>query len=96
MKNIVVNACIVLFSAIVSFAIFELFLVVKSEMVPSYDIEMWKYSKTLKVRSLDPRIGHVHKKNASANLQNVDIRINGLAECAKWLNTASPLRARQW
>jgi hypothetical protein len=89
MKNIIANVCIVLFSVIVSFAIFELFLVVKSEMVPSYDIEMWKYSKALKVRSLDPRIGHVHKKNASANLQNVDIRINGLGLRGDEVNSAS-------
>ena len=42
----------------------------------NYDVEMWKYSKQLKFPSEDVNIGHEHKPNAKAMLQNVEIRTN--------------------
>ena len=42
----------------------------------NYDIEMWKYSKQLKFSSENIKIGHEHKPNAKALLQNVEIRTN--------------------
>ena len=42
----------------------------------NYDIEMWRYSKELKVRSPDPALDFVHVKNSSALLQSVTIRTN--------------------
>ena len=44
----------------------------------NYDVEMWKYSKQLK-SSEDVNIGHEHKPNAKAMLQNVEIRTNKYA-----------------
>ena len=40
----------------------------------NYDIEMWRYSKELKIKTKD--IGHVHQKNKFAILQNVEINLN--------------------
>lgn len=42
----------------------------------NYDIEMWKYAKLLKVPSENAVIGHEHKKNSKARLQNVEIKTN--------------------
>ena len=47
-----------------------------------YGIEMWKYAKTLKRQSADPRIGHEHVPGGRARLMGVDVQINerGLRE----------------
>lgn len=42
----------------------------------NYDIEMWKYAKTLKHRSDNPILGHEHIPSKSAILQSVEIRLN--------------------
>lgn len=42
----------------------------------NYDIEMWRYAKELKKR--DPILGHVHRKNKTATLENVQIKLNSL------------------
>jgi GDSL-like lipase/acylhydrolase family protein len=42
----------------------------------TYDIEMWRYAKELKVRSDDPALDFDHVKSRSAVLQNVTIRLN--------------------
>ena len=39
---------------------------------------MWKYSKYLKIPDKNKKINHIHKKNTSAKLQNVEISINSL------------------
>ncbi len=39
---------------------------------------MWKYSKELKTAVKNLKINHIHKKNKSAILQNVEIKINSL------------------
>ena len=58
--------------------VLEFVLVFKNKDGRNYDIEMWKYSRTLKRVSSNPRLGHEHVPNKSARLQNVDIRINSL------------------
>ncbi|MFN4762619.1 SGNH/GDSL hydrolase family protein [Gillisia sp. Q332] len=42
----------------------------------NYNIEMWKYAKELKTQ--DPVLGHVHKKNKESTLQNIEIKLNSL------------------
>jgi len=49
--------------------------VINSDM-KNYDIEMWKYAKNLKKK--DSVLGHTHRKNADAILQNVEIDLNSL------------------
>lgn len=41
-----------------------------------YDVEMSRYASELKVPSANPKIGHVHRPNASAVLMGVPVRIN--------------------
>lgn len=54
----------------------ELILRAKNSSMKTYDIEMWRYAKELKVRSDDPHLDFDHVKSKSAVLQNVSIRLN--------------------
>ena len=63
-------------SLILGFAALEIALRIKNSSMKNYDIEMWRYSKELKVRSDNPSLGHVHLKNRTALLQSVEIRLN--------------------
>ena len=56
----------------------ELLLRVKNSSMKNYDIEMWRYARTLKQRSSDPILGHEHVRSSSAILQSVEIRTNEL------------------
>ena len=64
------------FSILFAIIVCELILRVKHTIIPNYDIEMWKYAKELKIKVESKNIGHVHIKNKSSILQNVEIRIN--------------------
>jgi lysophospholipase L1-like esterase len=54
----------------------EVLLRVKNSSMKTYDIEMWRYAKELKVRSDDPALDFDHVKSKSAVLQSVPIRLN--------------------
>ena len=54
----------------------ELVLRVRNSSMKTYDIEMWRYAKDLKVRSDDPQLDFDHVKSKSAVLQNVTVRLN--------------------
>jgi lysophospholipase L1-like esterase len=54
----------------------EVVLRLKNTAGTNYDIEMWKYANALKRPSEDPLLGHEHRPNRAARLQNVDIRTN--------------------
>ena len=41
---------------------------------------MWKYAKSLKVKSENEKIGHVHKKNKYEILQKVEIKVNNFGQ----------------
>ncbi len=75
-KKIFLNILVSLLSTFVIFVLIELGLRIKNKFVIDYDIEMWRYSKELKIKSNESKINHVHKKNSSAILQNVKIDIN--------------------
>ncbi len=70
----------VFFSIFLSILLCEFILRVKHKFLINYDIEMWKYAKKLKVKSSNPKINHTHKKNSSANLQEVLIKINNIGQ----------------
>lgn len=72
------NVLISVVALIVSFIIFEGFLIAKNALIPNYDVEMWKYSRLLKDKDANEMIGHVHKKNTEAELQKILIRTNEL------------------
>jgi len=48
----------------------------KNYSMTNYDIEMWRYSKEMKVRSQNPVLDFSHAKGSSALLQSVAIRTN--------------------
>jgi lysophospholipase L1-like esterase len=65
------------------FVAFALFLALGELMVRlytwkfiSYDMEMTRYAMTIKERSPNPEIGHVHRPGSSATLMGVPVQIN--------------------
>ena len=77
------NFVIITLSLIFIFTICEGVLRLKNFIIPNYDIEMWKYSKILKEKSDNNKIGHIHKKNKSTTLQGVKIKINNIGQRGK-------------
>ena len=77
-KTYFINFLILIASITIIFIVIETFLRIKNHFVINYDVEMWKYSKKLKTAVTNPKINHIHKKNKSAILQNVEIKINSL------------------
>ena len=71
---------LIFFSLVISLVICESILRIKHSLIPNYDIEMWKYAKSLKVKSENQKIGHIHKKNKSEILQGVEIKTNNLGQ----------------
>ena len=51
-----------------------------------YNIEMAKYAKTLKTIDPNKKASHIHKKNTSANLMGVEIKLNSLGHRSPELN----------
>lgn len=76
----------ILFSTLVALAFCEIVLRVKHNFIPHYDIEMGKYAKTLKVKVLNKKINHIHKKNESTILQKVLITTNSNGQRNKEIN----------
>ena len=78
MKNALKSVGYTLLFAVVFAVLGEGLLRLKNRDQKNYFIEMWRYAKELKVISPNRALGHVHKPNASARLQNVEIRLNSL------------------
>lgn len=75
-KNGLFSIAVLLVSVVVALLMGEGILRIKNSSMKNYDIEMWRYARELKVRSDDPSLDFEHRKNKSAVLQNVDIRLN--------------------
>jgi lysophospholipase L1-like esterase len=75
-KSFFFSITLVAASVAVSLAFAEVFLRIKNASMRNYDIEMWRYSKELKVRIDDPAIDFVHARSKSAVLESVEIRLN--------------------
>jgi lysophospholipase L1-like esterase len=58
------------------FIALEVLLRIKNNSMRNYDIEMWRYSRELKVRTDNRALGHLHGKDRSAILESVVIRTN--------------------
>jgi GDSL-like Lipase/Acylhydrolase family len=71
-----VSLSVLLCSLAVALGAGEAVLRVKNSSMKTYDIEMWRYAKELKVKSDDPHLDFDHVKSASAVLQSVTIRLN--------------------
>ena len=85
-KNFFIHLTITIFSLIFIFFVCEGILIIKNFIIPNYDIEMWKYAKKLKKKSTNPKIGHVHIKNKTVKLQNIEIKINNLGQRGENIN----------
>ena len=79
-SNILKNILLITISTLIVISICEMFLRLKHSIIPNYDIEMWKYSKKLKSKSENLKIGHVHVPNKKAILQKQEIRINNIGQ----------------
>lgn len=75
-RNALFSAVLLVVSVVAALCGGEVILRVKNSAMNNYDIEIWRYSRELKVKSADPAIDFEHRRNASAVLQNVDVRLN--------------------
>jgi hypothetical protein len=75
-KKIFINFLIIIFSFLATFSLCEILLRAKHTLFYDYDIEQWKYAKTLKTKDYNPKIGHTHIASKKAKLQGVEIKIN--------------------
>jgi hypothetical protein len=74
--QLVVSVALTLCSVVLSVAVGEVVLRLKNRSMSTYDIEMWRYAKDLKVRSDDPHLDFDHVRSRSSVLQGVVIRLN--------------------
>jgi lysophospholipase L1-like esterase len=74
LKDRVTSVLVLVFGAVLAACLGEAVLRFKNDDMKNYDIEMWKYSRDLKVISPDPKMAFTHRRNASAILQSVTIR----------------------
>jgi hypothetical protein len=59
-----------------SLAVGEVFIRFKNSSMNNYDIEMWRYSNELKIKSTSTELDFDHRRSSSALLQHVYIKIN--------------------
>jgi len=81
------NTIVFLVTILIMAVALEGFLVFQNKDGKNYDVEMWKYSRSLKFISKYERLGHEHNPGYTARLQNVDIRINDIG-----MRGAEPIR----
>ena len=74
--GVVFSVILMIGSMAVALCAGEAILRVKNSSMKTYDIEMWRYAKELKVRSADPALDFEHVPSKSAVLQRVTIRLN--------------------
>ncbi len=66
----------ILLALALTFSAAELLIRFSEPYLNDYDMEMWKYALKLKERSSNSLLNHVHRRNASEKLMNVEISIN--------------------
>ena len=79
MKNILpilFSTVLLVVSTLFALIVGEGFLRLKNLDMKNYDMEMWKYAKSLKRPSQNAVLGHEHIPNKTATLQSVDITLN--------------------
>ncbi|MEY3369728.1 MAG: hypothetical protein RLZZ361_398 [Cyanobacteriota bacterium] len=86
------NTIVFLVTILIMAVALEGFLVFQNKDGKNYDVEMWKYSRSLKKISTSKTLGHEHIPDRSARLQNVDIRINDIGMRGAEPNTKADLK----
>jgi len=93
-KKHLLNLLAVTATALVVMGFGEGLLRIKHMDQMSYSVEMWRYAKELKTPVDDPKLGHIHIPDTSAELQNVSISINSLGMRGPELRGNDPDRRR--
>lgn len=75
-RQVLFSIVLLAISLAVSFALAEAVLRIKNSSMNTYDIEMWRYAKELKVKSDDPHLDFDHVTSKAATLQKVEVRLN--------------------
>jgi hypothetical protein len=75
-KKIVKSCLLVLLGVFLACIVAEIFIRVGTANQDNYIVEMWRYAKLLKRKSLNENIGHEHIPNCQATLEHVNIAIN--------------------
>jgi lysophospholipase L1-like esterase len=75
-KHVLFSTILIAISIVVALAVGEFAVRLKNSSMRNYDIEMWRYSKELKVHSDDKALDFVHAKGREAVLQSVLVRLN--------------------
>ncbi len=94
MKNIFINSIIFIISFIIMLFIIEGVLRIKNLDMRNYNIEMWKYTKELKVKSENPKLGFYHKPSSESILQSVKIRTNSFGLRGKEISKEKSVNRR--
>lgn len=76
LKSAASSTLVLMVAAVLAAGLGEVFLRLKNSDMKNYDIEMWKYSRDLKVISPDPKLAFTHRQDSAATLQSVEIRTN--------------------
>lgn len=66
MKRMLINFSVVCTSFLIGLVFAETALRLINSSGTNYDIEMWRYSKELKIKSSNIKLGHEHSKSHSA------------------------------
>jgi hypothetical protein len=77
LRRYLANLLMLALAIIFIFGSLELYVRFVEDDGMQYDLEMWKYAKTVKIVSDDPLIGHEHRPNADAVLMGVRVTTNG-------------------
>ena len=75
-KNLFFGVITFVFVFVVSLVAAEGVVRLKNLDQKNYNIEMWRYSNLLKMKSDNPDLGHVHRADVSARLEGVKVRLN--------------------
>ena len=89
LQRLLASVGLVVLSLAFALGVGEIALRLKNSSMTTYDIEMWRYAKELKIRSDDPHLDFDHARSTSAVLQNVTIRLND------WGLRGGPVEQRQ-
>lgn len=83
-----------LVTLIVSLGAAEIVVRLKNRATDNYDIEMWRYAKTLKRRSSNPVLSHEHIPSQEVKLQSITIRTNELGMRGTSIAPSKPHKRR--
>jgi hypothetical protein len=72
LKNLLLLTCMLIVCALLLEVMARLFI----DDGISYELEMWKYARDVKVRDLQPDLGHRHGADRDEKLMRVDVRTN--------------------